>query len=103
VLNDITARPQCRAWTDPHYRTFDGALVDYQGVGLYIMAQRSSLARCRCLPDFQVLVLHEQRGRRVVSYLNSITLVLPGKASVMIAKHGIVFVSGSLFNVVCFF
>ncbi|KAI0214462.1 Alpha-tectorin [Lamellibrachia satsuma] len=81
-LQQISIQPYmmvCNGWTEPHYDTFDGAGINYQGVGLFVMSARSSQDRCAHLRDFQVLVDHEHRnGITYQSWIRSVTLVLPG-------------------------
>ena len=80
----------CFGWTEPHYDTFDGAGIDFQGVGLYVMSQRSSIdsQRCEGLRDFQVLVDQEYRyPPRRASYIRSVTLVLPGIVTIHIGRN----------------
>ncbi|KAK2187193.1 hypothetical protein NP493_176g03015 [Ridgeia piscesae] len=74
-------KQRCDGWCDPHYVTVDGADIHYQGVGLFVMAQYANNGQpdCEGLPDFQVLVEQEHReGDTRVSYIRSLTLILPG-------------------------
>ena len=81
----------CFGWTEPHYDTFDGAGIDFQGVGMYVMSQLTRTVvskRCAGLRDFQVLVDQEYRGSvRFASYIRSVTLVLPGVVTIHIGPN----------------
>ena len=90
MLSRFLDKLRCDAWTDPHYATADGALIDYQGVGLFVMAEyvNSGLADCEGLPDFQVLVEQDNRfGDPFTSYVKSVTLVLPGGVTIKVGQN----------------
>ena len=77
-------------WTEPHYDTFDGAGIDFQGVGTYVMSQyaNNNPDICHGLRDFQVLAEQEIRnGDDSVSYIGSVTLVLPDIVTVTIGQN----------------
>ena len=80
----------CFGWTDPHYDTFDGAGVDFQGVGIYAMSEYiNSDLKCEGLRNFQVLVDQApSRNRfRPTSYITSVTIVLPGIVTITIGQR----------------
>ncbi|KAK2180064.1 hypothetical protein NP493_457g01016 [Ridgeia piscesae] len=74
----------CIGYGDPHYRTFDGALVHMQGMCTYVMS-----ADCKN-NDFSVEVQHHDLdGGGVVSWVESVTLRL-GALTVDLGQGGIV-------------
>ena len=81
----------CYAHGDPHYTLFDGAQINYQGLGWYMMTQRSNEGHCRFLPDFQVLVEHVpyKPGTAVV---RQILLVVPGVVIINIGQNNVMHV-----------
>ncbi|XP_039769314.1 kielin/chordin-like protein [Ornithorhynchus anatinus] len=82
------ARPaSCLAFGDPHYRTFDGRLLHFQGSCSYVLARD-----CRG-GDFSVHVTNEDRGRRGVAWTRAVTVLLGG-LDVRLLRHGDVTVDG---------
>ena len=80
----------CFGWTEPHYATFDEAAIHFQGVGLFVMSQRSSSnwQICGDLPDFQVLVDQEYRGNSTEdSFIRAVMLVLPRIVTIHIGPN----------------
>ncbi|KAI0208752.1 Kielin/chordin-like protein [Lamellibrachia satsuma] len=74
----------CIGYGDPHYRTFDGALVHMQGMCKYVMS-----ADCKN-DDFSVEVQHHDLdGGGIVSWVESVTLKL-GKLTVDLGQGGTV-------------
>ncbi|XP_076821544.1 uncharacterized protein LOC143468302 [Clavelina lepadiformis] len=66
----------CSAWTDPHYKTFDGRLFDFMGSCSYYMARthRFSTSDTRW---FSIEATNEHRGSNTrVSYLSYVTVHL---------------------------
>ncbi|CAD5116778.1 DgyrCDS5627 [Dimorphilus gyrociliatus] len=60
---------RCSAAGDPHYRTFDGLRLDFMGTCKYTLAKTCPKKEQENLPDFNVEVLNEHRGKKTtVSY-----------------------------------
>ena len=71
----VSDKLMCKAWGDPHYKTFDGEVIDYMGTNTYIMAQRR--AACTTLQDFKLIVDQEMRnGDATLGYVNWIMLII---------------------------
>ncbi|XP_013412584.1 kielin/chordin-like protein isoform X2 [Lingula anatina] len=67
------AKPaSCIAFGDPHYRTFDGRMVHFQGTCKYIMATDCDSG------DFTIEVQHDDRGVQGVSWAQSLTVKIAG-------------------------
>ncbi|XP_037692124.1 kielin/chordin-like protein isoform X1 [Choloepus didactylus] len=77
----------CMAFGDPHYRTFDGRLLHFQGSCSYVLAKD-----CRGR-DFSVHVTNDDRGRSGVAWTQEVT-VLVGDAAVRLLQGGAVTVDG---------
>ncbi|XP_051725443.1 kielin/chordin-like protein [Ctenopharyngodon idella] len=73
----------CIVFGDPHYRTFDGKMVNFQGTCTYVLAQDCEGG------DFSVHVSNEDRGRRGVSWTKEVT-VLIGNVVVQLFQDWIV-------------
>ncbi|ROL23538.1 Kielin/chordin-like protein [Anabarilius grahami] len=56
----------CIVFGDPHYRTFDGKMVNFQGTCTYVLAQDCEGG------DFSVHVSNEDRGRKGVSWTKEV-------------------------------
>nr|KAF6418610.1 kielin cysteine rich BMP regulator [Rousettus aegyptiacus] len=77
----------CMAFGDPHYRTFDGRLLHFQGSCSYVLAKD-----CRG-GDFSVHVTNDDRGRSGVAWTQEVTVVL-GDVAVQLLQGGKVTVDG---------
>eukprot|EP00058_Branchiostoma_floridae_P017176 XP_002602664.1 hypothetical protein BRAFLDRAFT_72968 [Branchiostoma floridae] len=84
----LTARAICRAYGDPHYYTFDGELIHYQGHCTYRLAQN---CRNESLPYFNVEAENEARGNPSVTWVTAVYLDV-FNVSVAIKKNKVVFV-----------
>ncbi|XP_056333779.1 kielin/chordin-like protein [Danio aesculapii] len=60
----------CIVFGDPHYRTFDGKMVHFQGTCTYVLAQDCEGG------DFSVHVSNEDRGRKGVSWTKEVTVFI---------------------------
>ncbi|KAK1335156.1 LOW QUALITY PROTEIN: hypothetical protein QTO34_004736 [Cnephaeus nilssonii] len=77
----------CMAFGDPHYRTFDGRLLHFQGSCRYVLAQH-----CRG-GDFSVHVTNSDRGRSGVAWTQEVAVLL-GEVAVRLLPGGAVTVDG---------
>ncbi|XP_066218722.1 kielin/chordin-like protein isoform X2 [Saccopteryx leptura] len=77
----------CMAFGDPHYRTFDGRLLHFQGSCSYVLAKD-----CRG-GDFSVHVTNNDRGRSGVAWTQEVTVLL-GEVAVRLLQGGAVTVDG---------
>ncbi|RXN38597.1 kielin chordin [Labeo rohita] len=73
----------CVVFGDPHYRTFDGKMVNFQGTCTYVLARDCEGG------DFSVHVSNEDRGRKGVSWTKEVT-VLIGDTVVQLLQDWIV-------------
>ncbi|XP_036905133.1 kielin/chordin-like protein [Sturnira hondurensis] len=79
----------CMAFGDPHYRTFDGRLLHFQGSCSYVLAKD-----CRG-GDFSVHVTNSDRGRSRVAWTQEVAVLL-GEVVVRLLQGGAVTVDGRL-------
>ncbi|KAI0218889.1 hypothetical protein LSAT2_029441 [Lamellibrachia satsuma] len=88
-----TEKLMCFGWGDPHYVTFDAAVINFYGIDEFVMAESSLQPECEELPEFQVLVEQEHRGGNThVSYIKYITLQIGGIVEVKIDQNRLVYV-----------
>ncbi|XP_045432612.1 kielin/chordin-like protein isoform X2 [Pipistrellus kuhlii] len=78
----------CMAFGDPHYRTFDGRLLHFQGGCRYVLARH-----CRG-GDFSVHVTNSDRGRSGVAWTQEVAVLLGGEVAVRLLPGGAVTVDG---------
>ncbi|XP_066898323.1 kielin/chordin-like protein isoform X4 [Kogia breviceps] len=83
----LTRPASCMAFGDPHYRTFDGRLLHFQGSCSYVLAKD-----CRG-GDFSVHVTNHDRGRSGVSWTHEVAVLL-GDVVVRLLQGGEVTVDG---------
>ncbi|XP_068507212.1 kielin/chordin-like protein isoform X1 [Syngnathus scovelli] len=60
----------CIAFGDPHYRTFDGRMLHFQGACTYVLAQDCQGG------DFSIHVTNDDRGRQGVSWTKEVTVFI---------------------------
>ncbi|XP_035381615.1 kielin/chordin-like protein isoform X1 [Electrophorus electricus] len=60
----------CIVFGDPHYRTFDGKMVNFQGACTYVLAQDCEGG------DFSIHVTNNERGRKAVSWTEEVTVFI---------------------------
>uniref|UniRef100_A0A8C0G205 Kielin cysteine rich BMP regulator n=1 Tax=Chelonoidis abingdonii TaxID=106734 RepID=A0A8C0G205_CHEAB len=73
----------CLAFGDPHYRTFDGRLLHFQGTCTYVLAQD-----CQGR-DFSIHVTNDNRGRPGVAWTKEVTVQV-GDAVVQLLQDWLV-------------
>ncbi|CAM9147044.1 unnamed protein product, partial [Lampetra planeri] len=73
----------CIAFGDPHYRTFDGRMLHFQGACTYVLAQDCEGG------DFSVHATNDDRGRKGVSWTKEVTVFL-GDMTVQLLQDWIV-------------
>ncbi|KAL7979814.1 hypothetical protein Chor_008152, partial [Crotalus horridus] len=81
----------CVAFGDPHYRTFDGKMIHFQGGCVYVLSQDCHGG------DFSIHVTNEDRGRPGVSWTKEVT-VLIGDTTVQLLQDGVVMVDSQTIN-----
>ncbi|XP_053464571.1 kielin/chordin-like protein isoform X2 [Nycticebus coucang] len=77
----------CMAFGDPHYRTFDGRLLHFQGSCRYVLAKDCGSG------DFSVHVTNDNRGRTGVSWTQEVAVLL-GDVKVQLLQGRAVTVDG---------
>ncbi|KAM6437201.1 kielin/chordin-like protein [Liasis olivaceus] len=74
----------CVAFGDPHYRTFDGKMVHFQGGCTYVLAQDCKGG------DFSIHVTNEDRGRPGVSWTKEVAVLIGDTAVQLLQDHMVV-------------
>ncbi|XP_013358713.1 PREDICTED: kielin/chordin-like protein [Chinchilla lanigera] len=77
----------CMAFGDPHYRTFDGRLLHFQGSCSYVLVKDCHGG------DFSVHVTNDGRGRSGVAWTQEVAVLL-GAVAVQLLQGGTVMVDG---------
>ncbi|XP_059510514.1 kielin/chordin-like protein isoform X2 [Stegostoma tigrinum] len=60
----------CMVFGDPHYLTFDGKMIHFQGACSYVLAEDCKGG------DFSIHVTNDDRGRRGVSWTKEVTVLI---------------------------
>ncbi|CAM5086109.1 unnamed protein product [Eretmochelys imbricata] len=79
----------CLAFGDPHYRTFDGRILHFQGTCTYVLAQDCQRE------DFSIHVTNDDRGRPGVAWTKEVT-VRVGDTVVQLLQDWLVRVDGQV-------
>ncbi|XP_056655665.1 kielin/chordin-like protein isoform X2 [Monodelphis domestica] len=77
----------CLAFGDPHYRTFDGRLLHFQGACSYVLTKDCQGG------DFSIHVTNDDRGRRGVAWTKEVTVLL-GDSVIRLLQDQVVMVDG---------
>ncbi|KAK6488158.1 kielin/chordin-like protein isoform X1 [Huso huso] len=75
----------CIAFGDPHYRTFDGKMIHFQGACTYVLAEDCEGG------DFSIHATNDDRGRKGVSWTKEVS-VLIGDVVVQLLQNWVVVV-----------
>ncbi|XP_056138469.1 kielin/chordin-like protein [Lampris incognitus] len=81
----------CIAFGDPHYRTFDGRMLHFQGACTYVLAQDCENG------DFSIHATNDDRGRKGVSWTKEVTVFI-GDMTVQLLQDWVVKVNGEVVN-----
>ncbi|XP_042352823.1 kielin/chordin-like protein [Plectropomus leopardus] len=73
----------CIAFGDPHYRTFDGRMLHFQGACTYVLAQDCDGG------DFSIHATNDDRGRKGVSWTKEVTVFI-GDITVQLLQDWVV-------------
>ncbi|XP_044050662.1 kielin/chordin-like protein isoform X3 [Siniperca chuatsi] len=73
----------CIAFGDPHYRTFDGRMLHFQGACTYVLAQDCEGG------DFSIHTTNDDRGRKGVSWTKEVTVFI-GDVTVQLLQDWVV-------------
>uniref|UniRef100_A0A3B4EHN3 VWFD domain-containing protein n=1 Tax=Pygocentrus nattereri TaxID=42514 RepID=A0A3B4EHN3_PYGNA len=84
----------CWAVGDPHYRTFDGKLFDFQGTCTYTMATTTKIEHG--LVPFTILAKNNHRGSNQVAYVRTVSVSVYNQTVVASQQRGVVEVNGEI-------
>jgi hypothetical protein len=83
----------CYVAGDPHFKTFDGAVIQFQGVCTYTLAKPDP-RKLGILSDFSVEIKNEHRdGEMKLSWAKSVKITVY-ETVILLDKEGVVYVNG---------
>ncbi|XP_051751519.1 IgGFc-binding protein isoform X14 [Ctenopharyngodon idella] len=83
-----TSIATCQAVGDPHYKTFDGKLFDFQGTCTYVMANTTKPQKG--LVPFTILAKNNHRGSKRVAYVRTVSVLVYNHTVVAGSQRGVV-------------
>ncbi|XP_064161333.1 IgGFc-binding protein-like isoform X1 [Anguilla rostrata] len=86
------SKATCWAVGDPHFRTFDGKRLDFQGTCTYAMS--TTVGNDKGLTPFTVLIKNNHRGNNYVSFVRKVTIIVYNTTITISDDKGIVEVNG---------